>query len=161
MKRRGLGNLGFLMIFVGYSANVNSSTVIAKEFLAAHNSYRAKIGTPPLAWSEKLASRAQEWAATLIARGTYMPRRDGTYGENLFEISGGRATPSNVVEAWASEETNYNHQTNRCTARCGHYTQVIWRSTKLVGCGVARNNRREVWVCNYDPPGNFIGERPY
>jgi pathogenesis-related protein 1 len=30
-----------------------------------------------------------------------------------------------------------------------------------VGCGVARSGRTEVWVCNYDPPGNYVGERPY
>jgi len=26
---------------------------------------------------------------------------------------------------------------------------------------VARGAGREVWVCNYDPPGNWIGKRPY
>jgi len=44
---------------------------------------------------------------------------------------------------------------------CGHYTQIVWRDTKQVGCGVARDNRREIWVCNYDPPGNWVGHRPY
>jgi hypothetical protein len=38
---------------------------------------------------------------------------------------------------------------------------MVWSTTKEVGCGVARNSRREVWVCNYDPPGNYIGKRPF
>jgi hypothetical protein len=44
---------------------------------------------------------------------------------------------------------------------CGHYTQIVWRNTKSVGCAVARGKGVEVWVCNYDPPGNYAGQRPY
>jgi uncharacterized protein YkwD len=133
----------------------------AKEVISAHNLYRSRVGTPPLAWSDDLAARAQAWATKLIDTGMYAPRRDGVVGENLFEISGGSANPFQVVSAWASEAVNYNRVTNSCTARCGHYTQVVWRNTKLVGCGVARNAMREVWVCDYAPHGNTIEEWPY
>ena len=134
---------------------------LAKDALAAHNGYRTRLGVAPLAWSDDLAARAQQWAATLIARGIYSPRPDTEFGQNLFEISGGTATPFTVVAAWMSEQANYNQETNTCRARCGHFTQVIWRTTRRVGCGVARNAQREVWVCDYDPHGNTIGERPY
>ena len=40
-------------------------------------------------------------------------------------------------------------------------TQFVWCKTHAVGCAVATDPRREVWVCNYDPPGNVIGYRPY
>jgi len=139
----------------------NAGDSVAKRMVLAHNFYRSRVGDPPLTWSDDLATRAQEWATTLIEEGTYAPRRDGRFGENLFEISGGSANPMQVVSAWASEAANYNHATNGCTARCGHYTQVVWRSTRLVGCGVARNANREVWVCDYAPHGNTIGEWPY
>lgn len=92
-------------------------------------------------------------ATALINRGMYVARRDGQFGENHFEICGGSADPFRVVSAWTSEAPNYNHTTNSCTARCGHYTQVIWWSTRLVGCGVARDAKREVWVCDYTPHG--------
>jgi pathogenesis-related protein 1 len=137
------------------------SDSVPREFVTAHNSYRAKFRTPPLAWSNALAGRAREWAATLVNRGTFGPRWDGRFGENIFEISNGRATPTDVVAGWMSEAANYNPKTNACSARCGHFTQVIWRDTKLVGCAVARNRTREVWVCDYDPPGNVLGEHPY
>jgi len=42
----------------------------------------------------------------------------------------------------------------------GHYTQVIWKNTTEVGCGVARSNQGEIWVCNYNPPGNYQGQNP-
>jgi uncharacterized protein YkwD len=159
MKAKWLFSITVLLFSFQSAASPNSA--IAKDFVAAHNRYRAKVGTPPLAWSDKLASRAQQWATTLIKRDMFVHSRDGQFGENLFEISGGHATPSSVVAAWVSEGANYNHETNSCTARCGHYTQVVWRGTKLVGCGVGRNAQREVWVCNYDPPGNIVGEKPY
>lgn len=138
-----------------------SQDTLETRMVAAHNSYRAKAGTPPLDWSSHLANEAQKWANLLVAQDLYKPRRDGRYGENLFEIVGGRASEGQVVGAWAAEVSHYNRRTNMCSGRCGHYTQVVWHDTERVGCGVARNRRREVWVCNYDPPGNIVGERPY
>jgi uncharacterized protein YkwD len=159
MNAKWFFSIGLLLFSLMYETNAGSP--IAKQMLAAHNFYRTKVGSPPLAWSDNLATRAEQWATALINRGMYVPRQDGEFGENLFEISGASADPFRVVSAWASEAPNYNHTTNSCTARCGHYTQVIWGSTRLVGCGVARNAKREVWVCDYAPHGNTIGERPY
>lgn len=132
----------------------------SNEILAAHNSVRASLKIPPLTWSEKLAAHAQEWANTLLARGEFVHSKSG-YGENLFAIQGARATPEEVVDEWASEARDYNYAANKCRKMCGHYTQIVWANTKEVGCGVARNSRREVWVCNYYPPGNYVGQRPY
>lgn len=134
---------------------------IAQEIVAAHNSVRARHGLPPLRWSNELAEYAQNWANTLIARGEFSHHSNPRYGENLFEISGASATARDVVSAWAAEGKNYNYRNNTCSGRCGHYTQIVWRDTKLVGCGMARDGRREVWVCNYAPHGNIVGERPY
>jgi len=134
---------------------------IAQEIVAAHNSVRARHDLPPLRWSDELARYAQNWANALIARDDFRPRSNPQYGENLFEISGGSATAHDVVSAWAAEGKNYNYRDNTCSGRCGHYTQVVWRDSKLVGCGMARNRRREVWVCDYEPHGNIVGERPY
>lgn len=133
----------------------------AAQILAAHNRLRASLGIPPLEWSKQLAALARQWAEELLANGTFRPRGDHKFGENLFEMGGRAATPQEVVNAWASEARNYDYRTNRCSARCGHYKQVVWRDTRSVGCGVARGSGREVWVCNYDPLGNLNGERPY
>jgi uncharacterized protein YkwD len=155
------GAVGLLLTFCVPILPVSGAASTAKEVISAHNFYRRDVGTPPLAWSDDLAASAQEWAKQLIETGTFAPRRDRIFGENLFEVMGGSSTPAEVVSAWASEVANYNHATNSCTARCGHYTQVVWRSTKLVGCAVARDATREVWVCDYAPHGNTIGELPY
>ncbi len=135
--------------------------LLAREAVAAHNLVRSKIGIPPLVWSDQIAGWAQDWANTLLSSGELAHRGDRQYGENLYEASGFRPTAYQVVNAWAAEARNYQYGSNSCSAICGHYTQVIWRDTKAVGCGVARDAKREIWVCNYAPFGNIVGERPY
>lgn len=134
---------------------------LAHEMLAAHNAVRAQVGMAALAWSARLAARSQDWADTLLARRQFAHRPNSNYGENLFEIMGATATPAQVVRVWAGESRNYDYTSNRCRGVCGHYTQIVWADTKEVGCAVARGGGREVWVCSYDPPGNWIGKRPY
>jgi pathogenesis-related protein 1 len=82
------------------------------------------------------------------------------------------------VAGWVAEEACWDFGTirgsERCDADCaqslnsngcGHYTQVVWRNTQRVGCGYSTCQSQgytfEIWVCNYDPPGNFIGQTPY
>ena len=134
---------------------------LARAMLAGHNQVRARVGVPALIWSNKLEAVAQEWANRLIARREFGHRAGGEYGENLYAISGGRATEAMVIAAWAGESIDYDIKSNRCRDVCGHYTQMVWADTKRVGCAVARGGGREVWVCNYDPPGNWAGQRPY
>lgn len=132
-----------------------------RQMLTAHNEVRAQVGVSRLAWSERLASRAQDWAERLLKRRQFAHRPNSNVGENLFEIRGASAAPVQVVKAWAAESRNYDYARNQCRGVCGHYTQIVWASTKEVGCAVARGGGREVWVCNYDPPGNWVGQRPY
>ena len=139
----------------------NYSLALAQEIVAAHNAVRSRIGVPPLVWSDQMAALAQNWANTLQASGAFEHRKDHRYGENLLEASGYDPTPSQVVNAWSSEAKDYRYDANTCSSVCGHYTQVVWRDTKAVGCGVVRGPTREIWVCNYAPYGNIIGERPY
>lgn len=134
---------------------------MAHDMLAAHNAVRERTGVTPLAWSDRLAARAQDWADTLVARRQFVHRPNSTYGENLFEITGATASSAEVVGAWAEESRNYDYRTNKCRGVCRHYTQIVWGATKEVGCAVSRGGGREVWVCDYDPPGNWVGERPY
>jgi uncharacterized protein YkwD len=135
---------------------------MAREMLAAHNAVRAKVGVPPLAWSEDLARVAQEWANTLIAERRFDHRPKSKYGENMFRMDGARVTAQKVVDRWASEQANFDRKSNKCRGgECGHYTQIVWRTTKEVGCAVARGGSREIWVCEYAPPGNYVGQRPY
>jgi pathogenesis-related protein 1 len=138
-----------------------SAPVLSRDILAAHNVARARVDVPPLVWSARLAAIAQDWANTLLARRQFQHRPHPRYGENLFEVDGASVSPAEVVSDWMSESRGYNYNSNKCHGVCGHYTQIVWRDTKEVGCAIARGEGREIWVCNYDPPGNWVGRRPY
>jgi len=150
-----------LLILVFVAGNLSAESRFDREMISAHNEIRARAGVPPLVWSERLEAVAEDWAKNLLARREFSHRPNGKLGENLFAITGARSSTTEVIRAWADEARNYDYRSNRCSDVCGHYTQIVWRDTKQVGCGVARDNRREIWVCNYDPPGNWVGHRPY
>ena len=130
----------------------------------AHNRARRAVGVPPLQWSAQLAATAQSWANRLGGEGCAMRHsRASGLGENLAWASGRQMSPAAVVALWVDEARAYNRAANSCApgAICGHYTQVVWRNTRFVGCGLAECGNSEVWVCNYSPPGNYNGERAF
>jgi uncharacterized protein YkwD len=137
---------------------------------AAHNAARAAVdpaprtALPPLAWSSHIAGVAQAWANRCV-----FEHSGGDFGENLYATTGD-GNAAEVVDSWVSEKESYDYANNSCSDVCGHYTQVVWADSQRVGCAVADctnggpfggSGSWELWVCNYDPPGNFIGERPY
>jgi hypothetical protein len=151
---------------------------------AAHNETREELGLPDLTWSPEIAEFAQEWSDSLAddACGTISHRDQRQYGENIAIRGSTRAgdvfTPEAAVAGWVAEVACWEFGTIRGSEQCdtacvedlnsngcGHYTQVVWRNTERVGCGYstcqAQGFNFEVWVCNYDPPGNFIGQAPY
>lgn len=134
---------------------------------AAHNRVRAGVGVAPLEWSPELARYARRWADKLKQRGCRLEHRPGSgpdaqrHGENLYSGTGHAPTAAEVVDLWAAEVAGYDAKRNRCKGVCGHYTQVVWRGSQRLGCAMAACGATEVWVCNYDPPGNYVGERPY
>jgi hypothetical protein len=135
----------------------------ADQVLNAHNTWRKRHRVPALKWSPKLAAYAQQWAEGLVRTGGFRHRPDSPYGENLATASGQHLTPDRAVAMWGNEVRHYDHRTNSCVPgeMCGHFTQLVWKGTKEVGCAMSRNDEREVWVCNYDPPGNIAGHRPF
>ena len=135
---------------------------LSVEMVQAQNNVRAKLGLPPLVWSNRLANEAQKWADTLASSGEL--KLEGRFGQNV-----GRSTPVNewtatmLVEKWASEASNYDYNKNACigNATCLNYVQMVWRATTSVGCGHAQDATHDLWVCDYDPPGAVANQKPY
>lgn len=140
--------------------------------LAAHNEVRAAASPAPgkplgkLSWSEEDAAVAKAYAEKC----TFEHNRDrGERGENLYAATG--STPiAAVVKSWASESASYDYASNKCSGVCGHYTQLVWAATTHVGCAVKDCTTNspfggkgpwQIWVCDYSPPGNYVGEKPY
>ena len=160
------------LVLMNCSINSIAQTQRAK-FLSAHNAERRRLGLPLLVWDNTLATYAAKYAANQDRVGAgcsgNLRHSNGPYGENLYwywTSTRALATPGQALASWISEKNYYNYRTNTCAwgKECGHYTQVVWAKTRRVGC-VARacaSNRGATYViCNYNPPGNYIGQRPY
>lgn len=141
----------------------------AQQALDHHNKVRNDVGTPPIEWSVELAKYAQAWADELVKRDCAFEHRPdtgpwaGNYGENIFWGSGGYTLLS-ASESWYSEIKLYKHEPISSTnfKGVGHYTQMVWRNTNKVGIGIGTCQNGEVLiVANYDPAGNYIGQRAY
>lgn len=143
---------------------------MAGAMLKAHNAARGRAqptpspALPDLQWDEGLVTVAQAWAEQCVWEHSMGPT-----GENLAWFSW-TVEPAEVVDAWFSEINDYDYDSNRCAAgkMCGHYTQLVWRDTSRVGCAVVScadvegiGMAGDLWVCEYDPPGNYVGQRPY
>jgi uncharacterized protein YkwD len=139
--------------FAALSEPANSPPQAMQPILNEHNSYRAKHCIPPLTWSPVLASSAQQWAN----RCTFDHQEDSDDGENLFWGSAGAFSQEAVVRSWYEEIEAYSFTAPSVNDETGHFTQVIWRASKRLGCAVARCRGRDFWVCRYSPAGNDEG----
>jgi len=142
----------------------------AQAALAAHNRARSDAGVPSLKWSGRLAREAQGWAERLAGEG-WMRHASQTEsngaGENLWMGSAGYYPPEAMIGSFLEEKRHYQHGAFPRVSRTGnwqdvgHYTQVVWRNTREVGCAVARGAGNDFLVCRYWPSGNWMGQRPY
>ena len=133
------------------------------ELLSAHNAARAQVGVQPLTWSDEVAETARRWAGELAANGCGLQHNPNKpYGENLYWTTAA-ANATQVTASWTSEASHYDAQNHSCASGqiCGHYTQVVWGDSRKLGCGMATCGSTQVWVCNYDPPGNYVGQQPF
>ena len=67
-------------------------------------------------------------------------------------------TATQVVDRWGAESADYSRVYDTCASnrQCGHYTQIVWTTTREVGCGMSVcPTLGQVWVCNYRPSGNI------
>ncbi|MFL6309918.1 MAG: CAP domain-containing protein, partial [Nitrososphaera sp.] len=135
------------------------------SILAVHNSERAAVGAPPLVWSDTLAASAQAWAEHLA---TMKEMVHSGPGENIagFTWEDGPTAPYGV-SLWVNEKVNWHGGvlTPENWYPTGHYTQMVWRNTQEVGCGTAPPGAGgpswSTLVCQYNPPGNYMGQAPY
>ncbi|KAK2160994.1 hypothetical protein NP493_1614g00011 [Ridgeia piscesae] len=154
--------------------------------VSLHNELRADVKPPAtdmekMVWDEDLAAYAADWAA---CGANFFKHRTGAnkvknYGENLYISMSTSSDPADLIEetenglnAWWNEKDEYSYDSNSCETgkQCGHYTQMAWAESNKVGCGYALNcpvgnstkyTRSFYLVCNYSPPGNWVGHKPY
>ncbi|XP_034487729.1 transcription factor mef2A [Drosophila innubila] len=124
-----------------------------------------------IVWDDELAARAQQWADNCQFR--HDPHRTinrFTMGQNLAVIwSTAPLDPDDGdfpsrIQNWFNEVQKYSFG-DAWSPKTGHYSQLVWGETSLVGCGFAeyKDNVKynKLYVCNYGPGGNVVGYNPY
>lgn len=156
-----------------------------QTILDAHNRARqsvaqGKVSGQPAAtkmlemvWDEQLAQIAQRWADTCtLAHDKSRHVARFPVGQNIAITWTTRKKVSpepdfeTQVTAWFNEVRSFTFYSTGFTKSTGHYSQLVWGDTYLVGCGYthyydpSRGNTK-LYVCNYGPAGNLLGARPY
>ncbi|CAO2815860.1 unnamed protein product [Amaranthus hypochondriacus] len=151
--------IGILVLLQTCSNAQNSP----QDYVDAHNQARAADGVGNIAWNETVAAYAENYANQRAADCALIHSdTNGLYGENIGV--GPELTGIGAVEMWVKEKANYDYDSNTCADNemCGHYTQVVWSNSLGLGCARVQCNNGNFFVtCNYSPPGNYIGEKPF
>jgi hypothetical protein len=148
------------------SPSAETARTFPARVLVAHNVARARVGAAPLQWDKRLGQQAARYAVQLALSGLFAhsaaQSRAGV-GENLWMGSPGAFSPEAMVGSWESEKRMFaagifpNVSRKGDWHQIGHYSQMIWPSTRYVGCALATSQWADYLVCRYSPAGNVIG----
>ncbi|CAK9295246.1 unnamed protein product [Gordionus sp. m RMFG-2023] len=140
-----------------------------EEILDVHNRHRANVQPPSnamfkLRWNQEAAVKAEIMANKCIFQhDTANDRIITNYpqggGQNLFWSNA--PNPFNwtyVIKAWHDEVSLFKFgQDSDNFLSVGHYTQLVWGTTKEIGCARSSTCRgQRIYTCNYYPPGNYL-----
>ncbi|MED6216342.1 hypothetical protein PIB30_006986 [Stylosanthes scabra] len=137
-----------------------------EDYLAIHNAARKNVGVWPLKWDPNLVEQAQHFLnkhKVDCMKG--VPLAHVSIGRNIALKRGSKSfTGFDAVKMWVIQGKHYDHISNSCVGgECRGYTQVVWKTTTHVGCArvTCDNDAGTIVCCDYEPPGNILGLRPY
>jgi hypothetical protein len=132
--------------------------------LDLHNMYRCMAGVDKLEWDDDLQKQAQSWADTGSMKHSTSLGAFKKYGENM-QMKCPKSTPKDATDWWYAEIEKYqNTDAHRFDA--SHYTQMVWKGTKKIGCGKGKaptnlGCQGDAWVCQFTPMGNNNWDNGY
>jgi hypothetical protein len=162
------------------------------KILTAHNEYRNQIALRtstigprlPFAkdmlqmyWSDEIALKAQEWANKCKFKHTTFDQRqqpEFPTGESMYH-QGSTAGYKEMnwqrpIDVWFDEIRSYGGKSidelrEDKGPMTGHFTQLIWAKSYLIGCGFSQyldeGYYTNLYICQYGPLGNVLGMPVY
>ena len=132
------------------------------DALKSHNKYRKMHHVEPLILSKDICKISEDYAKKLAIEIGHLEHSDNCFegdllGENLYFCGGVEPTGESVSKNWYGENRKYIYDGD-WKKGTGHFTQMIWKETRLVGFGKYKNKKGQTYVvANYFPAGNVIG----
>ena len=138
-----------------------------KELVARHNEYRKKHAASSLTILKDLTILCQKTVDNCKKIGRLHHRDfnldDGTLvGQNLY-FTNSTPTGIEVADNWYSEIEYYDYNGDKIEEKTSHFTQMVWKNTKQIGCAVAvgpsDDSSNNYYIgCDYLPAGNILGQ---
>jgi len=63
-----------------------------------------------------------------------------------------------MFSLWYDEKNLFDYSSGDFSPETGHFTQLVWLSTKELGCGLSCKGDTCYSGCNYKPSGNVQGQ---
>ena len=143
----------------------SSSFSLRDAVLNSHNSYRGRHHAQAMTWDANAARFAQNWCDFISSKDSFAHSVNSQYGENLFKSFSSRINNDDAyfgkaaTKSWYDEVKDYDYSSPGFSKATGHFTQVVWRASTGLGCGISRGEEdgwKTTYVCcSYFPPGNY------
>ncbi|KAE8605415.1 hypothetical protein XENTR_v10015124 [Xenopus tropicalis] len=152
-----------------FSSISTDNSTVRQIIIDTHNAYRRNASPSArnmlkMVWNEDAANNAASWSAGCT--GSHSPPDKRTIpgfscGENLF-LASYPASWEEAVKAWFDENESFEYGVGPKSPDqvVGHYTQVMWYNSYMVGCSVSycpKSQYKYFYVCQYCPAGNIEG----
>jgi len=158
--------------YYGMKEAERSDRLLRDVMLSVHNQERRRFDLPPLIWDSALAADAAQYAdqmaRTALFRHSAKATRAIASGENLWMGPRRLYSYEVMVDSFLDEKKYFrsgarlpDFSTNGRWQDVGHYTQMIWRGTRRLGCALGDGRNYEYLVCRYFPAGNIFGKGPF
>ena len=139
------------------------------QLVTQHNTLRSKHRAGALTKLAAIATMAKKTTDQCAKLGKLQHTKDyyqsQPVGQNLY-LSSRAPSAADVLQGWYyEEEPHYNYATGKSKDGevTGHFTQVVWKSSKQIGCaytvGKWSSYPNSYYVCcNYFPAGNYANK---
>ncbi|XP_055352537.1 cysteine-rich venom protein pseudechetoxin-like [Paramacrobiotus metropolitanus] len=143
-----------------------SISSVQQAIVSQHNNLRRQKPSTAMfqiSWDAETADRAQQWVNKCNYAhpqygtsdyDTYMKTSKYSLGQNIAKSSNVLSW-SDIVNLWYNEVNSFTLGQST-SAMVGHYTQIVWNTTFLLGCGYKNCGSFNFYACDYAPAGNVV-----